>query len=86
MKTYSHTGRFWRREFFALAGFMLGCKLRACDGEPDRCGVLLGEMDCGAEMHLVLKYAGMLPRQRLARCAALLMALSRKARSSRSSV
>jgi hypothetical protein len=59
----------WEREFFSLAGFMLGCKLRACNGEVDRLGVLLGEMDCGAEMHAVLKESGMLPAQRLARCA-----------------
>lgn len=63
----------WEREFFFLAGFMLGCKLRACNGEVDRLGVLLGEMDYGAEMHLVLKESGMLPAQRLARCAAGLM-------------
>lgn len=69
MRTYAHTGRPWKAEFFGLAGFMLGCKLRACDGEPDRCGVLLGELDYGAEMHLVLRDAGMLPRQRLARLA-----------------
>ena len=60
----------WEREFFFLAGAMLGCKLRACNGEPDRLGVLLGEMDSGAEMYAVLKEAGMLPAQRLARCAA----------------
>jgi hypothetical protein len=60
----------WEREFFFLAGFMLGCKLRACNGESDRLGVLLGEMDYGAEMHLLLQESGMLPAQRLARCAA----------------
>lgn len=49
---------------------MLCCKLRACNGEPDRLGVLLGEMDYGAEMFNVLKESGMLPAQRLARCAA----------------
>jgi hypothetical protein len=47
----------WEREFFRLAGFMLGCKLRACNGEPDRIGVLLGEMDYSAEMGRVIEEA-----------------------------
>jgi hypothetical protein len=32
-------------------------------------GCQIGELDYGAEMHLVMKEAGMLPAQRLARCA-----------------
>ncbi len=63
---YPLTGRPWEREFFSLAGFVLDCKLR---GSWDK-WALLGEIDYGAEMHLVLKEAGMLPAQRLARCAA----------------
>src|SRR5258707_7949919 len=79
-------GMTWEREFFSLAGFMLGCKMRAnggtVEGDSDpRCasvlanghdsiGCQIGEMDSSTEMHLVLKEAGMLRRQRLARCAA----------------
>lgn len=74
----------WEREFFSLAGFMLGAKMRsnggqvAGDGDPrcalvlspsDKIGCQIGELDYGAEMHLVLKESGMLPAQRLARCA-----------------
>jgi hypothetical protein len=78
----------WRREFFQLAGFMIGCKMRAnggtVEGDSDpRCahvlhgsdmiGCQIGELDYGAEMHLVMKEAGMLPAQRLARCAGRLL-------------
>ena len=80
----------WQREFFQLAGFMIGCKMRAnggtVEGDSDpRCahvlhgsdtiGCQIGELDYGAEMHLVLKEAGMLPRQRLARLAARLVTI-----------
>jgi len=79
VNVYPPTGRPWEREFFSLAGFMLNCKLRACNGEPDRLGVLLGEMDYGAEMFNVLKESGMLPAQRLARCAKGLLPKSARA-------
>jgi hypothetical protein len=74
----------WQREFFHLAGFMIGCKMRAnggtVEGDSDpRCahvlhgadmiGCQIGELDYGSEMHLVLREAGMLRRQRLARLA-----------------
>ena len=74
----------WQREFFFLAAFMVGCKMRANGGQVEgdcdpRCasvlngsdmiGCQIGELDYGAEMHLVLREAGMLPRQRLARLA-----------------
>jgi hypothetical protein len=74
----------WQREFFFLAAFMIGCKMRANGGQVEgdrdpRCasvlngsdmiGCQIGELDYGAEMHLVMREAGMLPRQRLARCA-----------------
>jgi hypothetical protein len=79
----------WEREYFQLAGFMLGCKLQANggvgvvggDSDPrcganltghDRIGCQIGEMDSSTEMYLLLKEAGMLPAQRLARVAATL--------------
>jgi hypothetical protein len=81
----------WQREFFFLGGFMIGCKMRANGGQVDgdsdpRCayvlsgsdmiGCQIGELDYGAEMHLVMREAGMLPRQRLARLARRLMPMS----------
>jgi hypothetical protein len=47
----------WEREYFKLAAFMLSCKLSACNGEPDRIGVLMGEMDYSSEMGRVLEEA-----------------------------
>jgi hypothetical protein len=78
----------WEPEFFHLAGFMIGCKMRANggmvedDSDPrcasvlhgaDMIGCQIGELDYGSEMHLVLREAGMLPTQRLARCAGRLL-------------
>jgi hypothetical protein len=63
----------WEREFFHLAATVLSCKLEDSNGHPDRFGCLLGELDYGREMHAVLKEAGMLPAQRLARCAGWLL-------------
>jgi hypothetical protein len=60
----------WQREFFSLAGFMLGCKMRANGGQvsgdsdprcalvlspSDRIGCQIGEMDYSTEMYLVLR-------------------------------
>jgi hypothetical protein len=66
----------WEREFFSLAGSVLACRLAALDPGPlpdgnTYCpfGVIVGELAYGAEMHLVMREAGMLPRQRLARLA-----------------
>ena len=60
----------WQREYFRLAGFVLGCKMRAnggtvegdpfLDGLPDQrepVGCLLGEVDYSAEMGKVLQEA-----------------------------
>lgn len=58
MKLYGPTGRPWECEFFKLAGYMLQCKLRACNQHPERIGVLMGELDYGAEMGRVLKDRG----------------------------
>jgi hypothetical protein len=63
----------WEREFFRLAAAVLSCKLENHEAHPDRFGCLLGELDYGREMHEVLKEAGMLPAQRLARCAGRLL-------------
>jgi len=59
----------WEREFFSLASIVLRCKQDNFNGHPDRFGCLLGEIDYGAEMNLVLQEAGMLPAQRLAKLA-----------------
>jgi len=60
------------REFFRLAGFVLGCKMRANggtvegDSDPrcatirdgkDKLGCLLGEVDYSAEMGMILQEA-----------------------------
>ena len=63
----------FEREFFHLAATVLSCRLEDHNGHPDRFGCLLGELDYGREMHEVLKEAGMLPAQRLARCAGRLL-------------
>ena len=67
----------WEREFFFLAAHVLSARLASLDPGPladgtTYCpyGLIVGELAYGAEMHLVLKEAGMLRRQRLARCAA----------------
>jgi hypothetical protein len=84
MKVYGPTGRPWELEFFSLAGSVLLCKLAALDGGALSdghvyCpyGLIVGELSYGAEMHLVLRDAGMLRRQRLARCAAGVLARPR---------
>ena len=67
----------WEREFFHLAATVLSCRWEDAHGHPDRFGCLQGEIDYGLEMHLVLKEAGMLPAQRLGRCAGRLLARER---------
>ena len=67
----------WQSEFFALAGSWLACRLAAVNHPsalPDGStycvyGLAVGELAVGAEMRLLLKESGMLPAQRLARCA-----------------
>ena len=66
----------WEREFFFLAAHVLSARSASLDPGPladgtTYCpyGLIVGELAYGAEMHLVLKEAGMLPAQRLARCA-----------------
>ena len=56
----------WEREFFFLAATVLKCRMEDANGHPDKFGCLLGEIDYSLEMHLVMREAGMLPRQRLA--------------------
>ena len=68
----------WQREFFHLAATVLKCRTEDFNGHPDKFGCLLGELDYGREMHAVLKEAGMLPAQRLARCAGRLTAVDKK--------
>lgn len=77
MTLYPATGRPWAREFFQLAASVLLCRLASLDGGVlsdghtyCKYGLIVGELTYGAEMHLVLKESGMLPAQRLARCAA----------------
>ena len=68
-------------EFFHLAGSWLACRSAALDYPdplPDGTtycpyGLMVGELAVQSEMYLVLKEAGMLPCQRLARCAAGMM-------------
>lgn len=68
----------WEREYFRLAGFVLGCKMRAnggtVEGDPfldqfpdqrERFGCLMGEMDYSAEMRAVLQEARRLRRLRI---------------------
>ncbi len=75
----------WEREFFSLAASVLDLKRAGITGEPLAGGnvcspleVLIGELTYSAEMRLVLKDSGMLPAQRLARCAAGLIARQHK--------
>ena len=63
----------WQREFFFLAATVLKCRMEDANGHPDKFGCLLGEIDYSLEMHLVLREAGMLPRQRLGKLARGLM-------------
>jgi hypothetical protein len=63
-------GMNWEQEFFRLAATVLRCRMDIENGDTNRFGCLQGQLDYGAEMHWVLKEAGMLPAQRLARCAA----------------
>lgn len=74
----------WEPEFFRLAGSVLATREAALDfhehggllpdgGRYDAVAIFVGELTYAAEMHLVLRDAGMLRRQRLARCAAGLM-------------
>jgi hypothetical protein len=55
----------WQCEFFRLGATVLRCRMDAANRHWDSFGCLLGELDYGSEMHLVLKEAGMLPAQRL---------------------
>jgi hypothetical protein len=73
MKFYGPTGRPWQSEFFHLARTVLSCRLEDANGHHDKFGCLLGEIDYSLEMHLVLRDAGMLRRQRLACCASRLL-------------
>ena len=67
----------WECEFFQLAGSWLACRSAALDYPdplPDgstycRYGLMVGELAVQSEMHLVMREAGMLPAQRLGRCA-----------------
>jgi hypothetical protein len=70
----------WEREFFFLCASVLATREAALDfsehggllpdgGRYDHVAIFVGELSYAAEMHLVLKEASMLPRQRLARCA-----------------
>jgi hypothetical protein len=47
----------WEREFFRLAATVLKCRLEDYNGHWDKFGCLLGEIDYGLEMHLVLREA-----------------------------
>lgn len=77
VKVYGPTGRPWQSEFFTLAASWLACREAALDHPsplPDGTvycpyGLMVGELAVQSEMHLVLRDAGMLRRQRLARCA-----------------
>ena len=74
----------WEREFFHLAGSVLASREAALDfhehqgllpdgGRYDPIAIFVGELTYRAEMHFVLREAGMLPAQRLARCAGRLL-------------
>jgi hypothetical protein len=74
----------WEPEFFHLAGCVLATREAALDfhlhggvlpdgGRYDPIAIFVGELTYSAEMHLLLKEAGMLPAQRLARCASRLL-------------
>jgi len=75
----------WQDEFFSLAASVLATKEAALDfkehggllpdgGRYDLMGIFVGELSYAAEMHLVMREAGMLPAQRLGRLAWRLMA------------
>jgi hypothetical protein len=71
----------WQPEFFHLAGSWLACRNAALDYPaplPDGSvycpyGLMVGELAVQSEMHMVMREAGMLPAQRLARCAGRLL-------------
>ena len=71
----------WEREFFHLAASWLACRNAALDYPaplPDGSvycpyGLMVGELAVQSEMHMVMREAGMLPAQRLARCAGRLL-------------
>ena len=73
----------WESEFWLLAGSWLACRTAALDYPeplPDGStycpyGLMVGELAVQAEMHLVLRDAGMLRRQRLAQLARRLLNL-----------
>ena len=75
----------WEREFFSLCASVLATKEAALDfhlhngvlpdgGRYDQVAIFVGELTYAAEMHLVMREVGMLPRQRLARLAASVLA------------
>lgn len=70
----------WQCEFFRLAASVLATKEAALDfkehggllpdgGRYDKYAIFVGELTYAAEMYLVMREAGMLPAQRLGRCA-----------------
>ena len=71
----------WQPEFFHLAGSWLACRNAALDypeALPDGSvycpyGLMVGELAVQSEMHLLMREAGMLPAQRLARLAGRLL-------------
>jgi len=76
--------KIWERELFHLAGCVLATKEAALDyqehggvlpdgGQYDPVAIFVGELTYSAEMHLLLKEVGMLPAQRLGRCASRLL-------------
>lgn len=80
VKLYSATGRPWQREFFWLAGTWLLLRQAGLDGAPLSDGLVYPPLECGiaelcygVEMRLVLSDVGMLPAQRLGRCAGRLL-------------
>lgn len=77
----------WEREFFRLAASVLATREAALDfhlhggllpdgGRYDHVAIFVGELSYAAEMHLVIREAGMLPRQRLARLAGRVLSCS----------
>jgi hypothetical protein len=77
----------WEREFFRLGASVLATRKAALDfaehggllpdgGRYDPVAIFVGELSYAAEMHLVLKEAGMLPAQRLARLASRILVLN----------
>jgi hypothetical protein len=80
----STSNRKWECEFFHLAGCVLATKEAALDfylhggllpdgGRYDPIAIFVGELTYAAEMHFVMREVGMLPAQRLARCAGRLL-------------